>query len=330
MLSRSGIGFSQNQYGGFDPTLEKSFHNKYIVDDKDYDFSNGFESQSVFAPNGHHVLNIKALCVSLFLPWILFAVLLHLMLFRWHYTDPEEVYLALLVGLLVSLCTAAYARWKEKSSLPEPMWYKYHGIAFFWAVFWAFVIGNYGFWKYSEKYYDYETLNVYTDVNPAKEKGQMLMDSGRVYFTHETRVGTEFSMGFKNRDVYCVAPIIKGEERRETYDFWTVGINCCDHPPGKFQCGQANNPLARSAIRQLGDDDREMYRLAVQQAEAAYGLKATHPVFFYWVADPVHEIDMYYVWTWRIFIYGIAGYFCINLFFVVAASFAFSKIGRVG
>lgn len=309
--------------------LEKSFHNKYIVGEEDFDFDDGMENKSVFAPNRHYVLNIKAILVSIFLPWILFIVLHGLMVFKTHYTYPKVVWFVLFVGLGTSSGTAMLAKAKEQDPLgAEPMWYRYHSVAFIFATFWAVVGGSYVFWNYSERFYDFQNLNVYNNINPAKESGQMLMDAGRVYWTQGTRVATEFSMGFKHHDVYCVAPIVKGNERLPTYDFWTVGKNCCDHPPSRFQCGEALRTNARSAIRQMNEEDRPFYRLAVQQAEAAYGFKAVHPVFFHYDQDPVGVVNSLHFEQLRGFFGGAILFFCINLFFVIVATIAFTKIGR--
>jgi hypothetical protein len=332
MLSNSGLGFSRKLYGSDDVRLEKSFHNKFIIGEGDYDLTNEMENNSSFAPIGHYVLNIKAILVSIVTPWLLFTAMLYLMISKFHYQHPKLTWLLILLGCGFPLVAGILARFEEKRRFPEPrpVWYKYHFLAYLVAAVSAVALGDYLFWRYAERYYDFMTLNVYNNINPAKEKGQMLMDAGRVYWTQGSHVAAHLSMGFKNKDIYCVAPIAKGDEQQPNYDFWAVGINCCNNPPNNFACGEANNPDARSAIRQMTREDRQFYRLAVQQAEAAYGLKALHPVFFHWVTDPVQEVNNYMIDAIRKFVWSSISFFCINFFFVIVATIAFSKIGRHG
>merc|ERR1719487_3180586 len=117
-------------------------------------------------------------------------------------------------------------------------------------------------------------------------------------------------MAFKNRDTYCVAPIVINQTRNaSSFDFWAVGLNCCSGRPGDFNCGEYNNPHASSGLRVMRDDQREFYRLAVKQAEAAYDLKAKHPLFFYWMEDPGAEIAAYMDEGFKYYMFGLVTFF---------------------
>merc|ERR1719375_412849 len=137
-------------------------------------------------------------------------------------------------------------------------------------------------------------------------------------------------MAFKNLDVYCVAPIVNGLTRKKNnsifYDFWAVGLNCCSGVPGDFNCGEYSNKQASSGLRVMRDDQREFYRLAVKQAEAAYDLKAKHPLFFYWMEDTGAEIAAYFDEGFKYYMFGLVTFFAFMLFFVIVAAAFFSKM----
>jgi len=232
-----------------------------------------------------------------------------------------------LAGFAVAFVTGGLA-WKAKIRDRDPMWYTYAALSFLLATILACAFGDMNFWYNMQPFYDIENLNTYPSVNPAREKGAQLMDAGRVYFADGAGLDPKKAMGFKNLDLYCVAPIVHGQEQLASYDFWAVGINCCSGVSSDFRCGEFNNPHARSGLRLMRDDQRPFFRLAVQQAEAAYNLKATHPLFFYWMQDPVAEMNSYRDDGFKYYLLGVFTYFAFNLFCVVCAVIGFSKIGR--
>lgn len=282
---------------------------------------------SVFTPGKRRRLNLVAICVNIFVPWFLFVGIYAAMSFSLHYQRPTMAWLTVFLGYLLVIMIVFLA-YRAKVQERDPMWYTFCGIACAIAVTGACVFGDMNFWYNMQPYYDIENLNTYPSVNPAREKGQQLMDAGRVYFADGAALDMRKAMGFKNLDLYCVAPIVHGEEQLASYDFWAVGINCCSGVSSDFRCGEFNNPHARSGLRLMRDDQRPFFRLAVQQAEAAYNIKATHPLFFYWMQDPVAEMNSYRDDGFKYYLLGIFTHFAFNLFCVICATVGFSKIGR--
>jgi len=272
-------------------------------------------------------MNLVAICMNIFLPWFLFSALYAVMSFSFHYQHPTWAWFLVFSGYAIAIITAIFA-YRTKKRDRDPMWFTFAALAFFLAVISATTLGDMNFWYNMQPFYDIENLNTYPSVNPAREKGQQLMDAGRVYFADQTGLDMRKAMGFKNLDLYCVAPIVHGQDQLASYDFWAVGLNCCSGVSSDFRCGEFNNPHARSGLRLMRDDQRPFFRLAVQQAEAAYNIKATHPLFFYWMQDPVAEMNSYRDDGFKYYLLGIFTHFAFNLFCVVCAVVGFSKIGR--
>jgi len=77
----------------------------------------------------------------------------------------------------------------------------------------------------------------------------------------------------------------------------------------------------------MRDDLRAYFRLAVQQAEAAYDIKANHPIFMYWMEDPWNEVLAYEHAAYRTWISSSLAYLGVQLMLVVVGILVFSKIG---
>lgn len=281
----------------------------------------------IFMPGKRRRINLVAICSNIFVPWFAFSAVYAAMSFSLHYTRPTLAWACVLLGLGVAGLAGLLAQ-QTRQQQRDPMWYTFATIALLFAVLSAAIIGDANFWYNMQPFYDIENLNTYPSVNPARERGQQLMDAGRVYFSDGVGLDMRKGMGFQNMDMYCVAPIVSGEEQLASYDFWAVGVNCCSGVSSDFRCGEFNNPHARSGLRLMRDDQRPFFRLAVQQAEAAYNIKSTHPLFFYWMQDPVAEMNSYRDEGFKFYLLGVFTHFAFNLFCVICAVVAFSKIGQ--
>lgn len=283
-------------------------------------------------------MNIVAVAVALFLPWTLFSVIYAVISFSIHYTQPLLTYFVVFMGLVAVVATGALAfdaarKKATNDSRREPTWYIFTfgttGIAWFLAL----IGGDINFFHNMQPFYDLMNLNVYPSVDPARMRGQQLMDAGRIIFTEDAKLDVTKSMGFKNLDIYCVAPITIGNASvpympLATYDFWAVGVNCCSGDKADFHCGDFANPRAHAGLRLMRDDQRAFFRLAVQQAEAAFNIKGTHPLFFHWMQDPMMAVNLYQDEGFKFYLLGMFSHFTFQLFLVTSAVLAFSKMGQ--
>lgn len=283
---------------------------------------------NVFKQGKRRKVSIVGICLNVFAPWLIFLGCFAVMSFTIHYNVAALAWiLAIVPSALILLILVLMSRRATRNGR-EPMWFNF---AIF-AVALATVLGVLGgwanFWYNMYPYYELKNLNSYTATDPSTVSGAAMMDAGRVYFVNGAKLDMSRSMGFKNLDTYCVAPITKsGAPAGGNMNFWAVGINCCRGTSADFQCGEYDNPKARAGLRLIRDDERPFFRLAVQQAEAHYKIKAPHPLFFYWMQDPVEEMNSFADNGFKYFLMGMFTYFALNLFCVVCAIVCFTKVG---
>jgi len=236
-------------------------------------------------------LNLVAVFANLALPWAAFALVFWALSFHLRFQSP---YLACFCAfvLLATAAGSGVMAWQWSERHPRTAhWYHYFAIAVVISVSAASILGCANYEYNMRTAYQLESdLKFYKDVNVGQAKGQQLMDAGLVTFSKGTGLDFRKTMGFKDGDTYCVAPITNGDANLPVYDFWAVGVNCCSSIKADFRCGQYKSSNARAGMRLLSAEERPHYRLAVQAAEAAYGIRAAHPLFFEWVEDPVEEL----------------------------------------
>jgi len=286
----------------------------------------GYPAKSPFG-QPRKSINMGALLACLLLPWMVFTAVYSLSSLSVHYESPELVTLAqLLSGGLVLLLGGAVLQHMRKED-GQPSWYIFLFLTTALALVVGSVMGNANFKSNMVPFKDVSNMNSYELINPTTGKGNQVMDAGRVKFVDEAKLDLTKAMGFRNLDTYCVVPIVTGKEKQDNYDFWAVGTNCCSSHVSDFHCGEYNNPQAHSGLRLMREDLRAYFRLGVEQAEAAYNIRANHPIFFYWMQDPQTEISAYENACYTNWMVGVFVAFGIQLLFVVAATIGFAKFG---
>lgn len=259
-------------------------------------------------------------------PWLIFVIVFYARSMWLHYFYPWlSLGLALyfLVFVLVAgVMTFSSAR-DGKQGDPRVLGLVFLLCVIAWVTAWF--AGEAIFKRFTEAYFDITNLNDYPSVDPSKFRGSQLMDAGMVEFSKKAKLDFAKSVGFKDGDMYCVVPITMGSMKH--YDFWAVGTNCCGTRPtdangqSTYHCGEYNIPGVHKGLRLMNDDQRKFFRLAVKEAEAAYDIEASHPVFLHWLSDPAGEADAYQDDANWYFMFGVFGFFAVLLFVSVCFGF---------
>jgi hypothetical protein len=248
-------------------------------------------------------INAIPALLALFLPWLAFLGTYYVASFFLHYMAPFAT-VAINLCILIACCAVwrkAFTAWRKNEN--EKDYYPaYVSAACLIAVLLGWILGDYNFWQLMQPCYNVDHLASYNNVNPSTEtlrsgmviptRGKRYQDAGMVYFDHDTVLDFNKSMSFKNGDVFCVVPIVnKNCQKNCGYDFWAVGVNCCSEDIADFRCGEFDNLAAKSGLRLTHDEQRPHFRMAVMEAEGVHQVISTHPLFFYWLHDPVKELS---------------------------------------
>lgn len=288
-------------------------------------------SHGIFKRVHRQRMNIVPILICLFVPWGIFCLVSYVLSFSLRYQQPQYSYAIVAAAALatavigVKAFEQGFRRGRDVERTPS--WIIFCFLAMLLALVSGFIVGNTNYSQNTRKYYDVGNLMHYTAVFPNRLRGQQMMDAGIVSFANGSHIDVSKSMGFRNMGVYCVAPIVFGNESMNTYDFWAVGRDCCSGSQADFHCPGFNTPLATGGLRLMDEDERPYYRLAVQQAEATYDLRAVHPLFFEWVLDAPATVDEWLASGEHYFLVAICSHFVLQLFLVTVAAFGFSQIG---
>lgn len=235
------------------------------------------------------------LILNLLVPPFVFSSSTSLLAFVWRFKYPTGVWslLALCFVPFFIACHQMRRLAREERSLE---WVRLTTFLFLMAALIGSIVGELIFWCFTHRFFLVEFMKTYENINPGKVTGDQFLDAGKVKFTEESRVQVDMGMSFTTWDTYCVAPIVDGQNNDlATMDLWAVGINCCRSDDPIFsKCIDLKNEHAHAGLRMMEAGQRNYFRLAVEQAEAAYGIEAPNPLFFYWVQDPSTEIEHFF------------------------------------
>lgn len=282
-------------------------------------------------------INVISTIIALFVPWLVFCGIASLWSFSLRYTSPALTWvITLAVGVPLGLLTiySLYQTYTEIRRGQYQVVETGHHAA--WTLFilitccvafvLALCLGVSNYQQSMRGNFDVSALSSYTGVNPATMRGQELMDAGKVTFVDGADLDLRYANGFRNTDVYCVAPITVNNAVLASYDFWAVGKNCCSDDKPDFKCGDISHHGSMGGVRIVSDTDRDFYRLAVQQSSSAHAIKAIHPLFFRWTSDPAEEQEALERVGYQWILAGMLGYFMFQLILVVLALTCFTKL----
>jgi len=283
-----------------------------------------------FATSRRRRLNIVPALICLFLPWGLFVFDFWISSFAIRYDNPWVYDVAVAGSVFVVLVFAAAAVWSRykiylRDTERDPSWILFLAVSMTLACAVGLFQGENNYRANARPYYDFHSLSSYTGVHVDGARGQQVMDAGAVAFAPGTGLDITRSEGWKEGTMYCVAPIVLGNATPATYDFWAVGTDCCSGYRPNFHC-EGWYQKDYGGLRVM-DGSKDKYRLAVQQAEAAYGIRAVHPLFFEWMRDPIKTVNGWQSKAWNTFVIWIFAWLAFQAFCVVVAALAFARLG---
>jgi len=241
-----------------------------------------------------------------------------------HYEQPVLMNFVITMCAVLTLVCCVYALIAiRQKRLGDPSrkstWYIFLAGTMVIMFILGIILGTVNYWRHLESFYDIQNLSVYPAVDPDKSSGLQYMDAGRVMFVKDSKVQTSMSSGFKVSDTYCVAPIVSDTTKLTSFDFWAIGINCCSATEADFKCETALDINAHGGVRLHNNEVQKYFRLAVQQAEVKFGIRANHPLFFHFVEDPIADLNVERDAGFNFFLFWALFLFFVHVIFATIA-----------
>jgi hypothetical protein len=261
-------------------------------------------------------LHISQALVAFLLPPLVYNWVAWWITFHMHFMHPTGCWIGACFAI-IPFWTAFAAWWRIGKR--DQGWSKHLAIWFFIAWVSSAIMSEVNYWYNMHPFYALSSLKTYTDIDPTEVSGSRVMDAGKVGFVKGSRVVTDLAMTFTAWDIFCVAPISTPAglpsqgSKLASYDFWAIGVNCCKSGQVSFNCGGVGDISSRSGLRLVDQEQYRYFRLAVEQAEAAYGIAAKNPAFFYWVQDPDRQLSYFFQNGFKTWIMMTSLHFVVNV-----------------
>lgn len=242
-------------------------------------------------------------------PFLLFWACYHMTVGWWHHYWSILTWAVIIASWgFVVVTTIAYRSSARSGKVMDALWGLFLTLSLALSIVAGTMIGNRQYETYWHRFYDFQALESYVNINTMADVGGAFEDGGQFYFKEGSHVDTTRVVAFKNYDIYCVAPIIRkeleGGEGAEqgkaadgpaplelppsgTIDWFAVGVNCCKPDGEEWTCSGGN---ARNGLRVLEADRRPFYNMASTAWSLKYELPSKNPIFVEFIVDPLGKV----------------------------------------
>jgi len=266
-------------------------------------------------------MNFAASALTWLVPSLVFALNFAVLSFSWRHQRWQMCWLLVLcTAVFAATCAVmAYtvAQTRKRQAMRALPWYTPAAMSICIAWVCSVTLGLVNYQFVSRWFYDITGLEVYRNVDPARESGIRLADAGRVLFTEGSRVGVSQAYASGQNPTYCVAPIVSDVKPHVFYDFWAAGLDCCAADGSGFHCGNVSDSRTHAGLRVVSKRQNEYFRRVAEDAMRVRGMQSTQPLFFQWTADPAAEVAERQDRAVDNFVYGTFAFLSIQLFIVV-------------
>eukprot|EP00811_Abedinium_folium_P000748 NODE_10686_length_1335_cov_6.019868.p1 GENE.NODE_10686_length_1335_cov_6.019868~~NODE_10686_length_1335_cov_6.019868.p1 ORF type:complete len:389 (+),score=104.33 NODE_10686_length_1335_cov_6.019868:83-1249(+) len=240
-----------------------------------------------------------ALQLLIFLPWLVFVVVLILLVCFRNYSPSLAIFM--LTAIILVAAAFVVIGGVGKGQLTYPV--LGIGILCIIAAIVSMVIGSTLWTNYARQYWYTTSGPVYDALKPTM-LGAAYADAAVVDFLdtsagNRTLAGTAVdhmqSAGYRDGDIYCAAPVLNGEAAKSSLQrvqFWAIGINCCMNT-GYFMCDDSRSYMGGKGVVMLDQGmpcagcNTEKFHAAVRKAEQTFGVvSAPGALYVRWVSDP--------------------------------------------